>query len=345
MTEPRTQPISVAAYQAGRRELARREFIDRCRRRLVLRVPFREFVDEFGQQCREHVAAAKMLAAGVAWGQIADLGDSQLVHLGDETSVLSEEVRRLAGVIVEQGRTLRWDDVLQPCADAPLGHLSYAHTRIYQKDDFLYTQNPLSNQAGWTADADDAYLQTDGNYVMFVAPGAAGRRPQYRWTAWPMAGIDADYSVQTWLYSTNVSSKRRAMGTTWRNVDANNGYVLRSRADTSDTAVFRRKAGVQTTISTSVTNWANPAVWRAEILGQQIKIYVGAGNLNADFADAMPGGLDAAGFAGLDCFEDAAATGSAWIDYLTILTEGAVRPVVGGSVVGQGLCDQLGLVR
>ena len=301
--------------QRERCELARRLFIERVRRCPLYRADT-VAIDLGGEEGRLPKLHADVIASGAAWGQVADLGDSQIIFLDRAVPVPSRR-----GVVPVQAADLDFDELIPPWADRAAGHFSYAHTRQAHKDAFSHTNNPLSNHADWTGDANGADWKSDGSQLKPNIPGA-GRGQRYRLTGYTPGS--ADYSTEATVLCVYeaAGAKVQRIHIALRMDAVGNRYealILPGAAWAFH--IWEYSAGAGKSLASKAIA-ANTYLVRIEAVGTTLKAYLDG----TEELSASDGTLPNAESAGFVSYLSAGADGTAYGDNFTTCEEAVRRP-------------------
>jgi len=306
--------------QLRRCELARRLFIEKAKKRAMLQADFTTVIED-EQEIRVPVCRDTLRQAGSAWGQVADLGDSQIIWLPKHGSPPARIVGN--GVHVVDPAHIDWDRLITPVADGAAGHFSYAHKRLFASDDFGTNYDPLSNDADWTALRDGAYIRANAGKCYNKAPGGSNRFTTYRFDPADMSGESADYSVEAALSrTTSTVAPCLCMRQT-----ASDTYYYLAPSLTPQVVLSKRVGGVATQLGAA--NIASAVgTGRVEAVGTALKAYWGG----VEEISASDGAISSAGYAGVFVYVAAAGgANEAYIDDFNVWVErpGRPAPVIG----------------
>jgi hypothetical protein len=266
--------MTLTRRQRRRRELARREFLDRVRSAPMLLRADAVVHDTPEGPCRAPACDRFLAYHGVGWGQVADLGDSQVLWLRRELPV-----RPPTGVAVVAAAELDLDALVPPAAGEPAGHSSFKHTREAAHDDFGTAYSPLSDSPDWTCvqtggdGGQHDWFEAASGELRPIDNGGSDRWPIYRYDGWtpPSPDYSVELDVSPCRYSSIQYIEFHVAG---RLLDKDNMYRLEKRhPDCSPDITLQKKvAGEWTTLASDDAAGAS-GLLRLEMVGTALKAF------------------------------------------------------------------------
>lgn len=307
--------------QLGRRELARRLFIQQARTETLARAEL-AVTNLDGRPLRRPACADALAAEGIAWGRLAEQDGSVLIRLARAP----DPALLRAGLESVRTDDLDFDRLLPPWTDAPAGHFSYAHKRQHAACAFDTAYDPFDHASNtdWTgyaiAGSGDDYFQSAAGALTCKAHAGTTRAAAYRWDATPMDNVSADYSVEadTAAY-TDASSKERHFGVCARVADGGNFYMATWFHDAGsgnwEMQLYKRLSAAWTQLAAAVENDVT-GLLRLEVVGSVLKGYIDS---ETESVSASDSDITAAGYPGVYGRQDGASTATAaTLDNLTV---------------------------